>query len=174
MGRKFIDISGQRFGKLLVNIDHKTKTKDGNLYWECVCDCGGICYVTSSDLKRGRENYCPNCVNEKSINSPIKSLYGSYKRGAINRNLCFELTMDEFKNLIFQNCNYCGIEPEQIFKKKDMKNSVIYNGIDRRDNDLGYTLDNSVTACKYCNLGKSIFKEADFIKWINRLKTHEF
>lgn len=50
---KFNDLSGQRFGKLLVlgiNPEHKY---DGshNITWECQCDCGKIVYKTASTLK---------------------------------------------------------------------------------------------------------------------------
>lgn len=52
--------------------------------------------------------------------------------------------------------------------KGNSKNSkYIYNGIDRIDNSKGYTKENSITACKQCNISKSTYSQQDFINWIN-------
>lgn len=170
MGRNFNDITGLKFDKFLVIERYKSDKND--LYWKCKCDCGEICYATSTNLKRGRKNFCKKCSKENSENSPIRLLYGNYKRNAIKRNLNFELSIDDFKNLISLDCFYCGTKPQQIYYKKGMLNNLIYNGIDRRNNDFGYIIKNCVTACKYCNLAKKNFKESDFINWINNIKNN--
>lgn len=56
MGGKRNDISGQRFGRLVVScyshsLNHKA-------YWLCVCDCGGSAVVRADALKRGRTTSC--------------------------------------------------------------------------------------------------------------------
>ena len=38
MGRKKIDLTGQRFGKLVVVKD--VGRENSNVLWECLCDCG--------------------------------------------------------------------------------------------------------------------------------------
>lgn len=55
MGR-FEDLTGQRFGKLVVvdrNFSHTGKVK-----WNCVCDCGNTCVCTSVNLKSGNSKSC--------------------------------------------------------------------------------------------------------------------
>lgn len=47
--------------------------------------------------------------------------------------------------------------------------TIVYNGLDRRDNAQGYTLENTVPCCKFCNFAKNVYSEEDFIGWINRL-----
>jgi hypothetical protein len=168
MGRKCNNISGQKFGTLFVK--NKTIIKGRYLLWECECECGEICYVSSSDLKRGRVNYCSKCSKNKSEKSTLNILYKIYKRNAIKRNYSFELTIDEFKELINKNCYYCNSKPQQILHKEGMKFDLIYNGIDRKNNKIGYTHENCVTACKFCNIAKRNFKSEDFIKWINQIK----
>lgn len=51
---KFIDLTGQRFGKLLVlGIDPEQKyNSSGRIQWKCQCDCGTICYKSSEVLKK--------------------------------------------------------------------------------------------------------------------------
>ena len=52
----FEDLTGQRFGKLLVlqRID-----KRGQHYiWKCQCDCGGLTEVSSTNLKTGHTTSC--------------------------------------------------------------------------------------------------------------------
>jgi hypothetical protein len=54
------DITGYRFGKLLVSgLAHG----DGkNAYWNCTCDCGGTCVTRADTLKGGRASSC-GCLN---------------------------------------------------------------------------------------------------------------
>lgn len=171
MGRKAIDITGNKYGKLsVIKKSHSTKM---GMYWECQCECGEICYATQTDLNRGRRNFCEKCNDEKSHNSILTDLYFRYKRGGLKRKHVFKLTITEFKRIISQNCVYCGIEPKQIHYKKGMRYSLIYNGIDRQNNNIGYTLDNSVACCKFCNLAKSRFDLNEFIEWLNTIKTKQ-
>ena len=43
MGRKKIDLTGQRFGKLVVIRD--VGRKNGHVLWECLCDCGEPLFI---------------------------------------------------------------------------------------------------------------------------------
>ena len=55
---KMIDLTGQRFGRLLVKEkDNKRITNSGS-YWICECDCGKIKSVRSSSLRRGEIQSC--------------------------------------------------------------------------------------------------------------------
>ena len=172
MGRKLIDISNQEFGNLIAV---KPYYSDKGTLWECKCKiCGNICYASGSDLRRGRTNYCSFCNKQKQIETPIKLLYNSYERGAINRGLIFDLTFEDFCILIKQNCNYCGSPPVQEYKKDGLIENVIYNGIDRVDNAIGYNKENCVTACKFCNFAKGKSSLEEFQSWIKRLIEYNY
>lgn len=168
MGRKSIDITGKKYNKLTV-IKKSYSTKKG-LYWECECECGEICYATSSDLKRGRINFCKRCNDEKSNNSILNVLFKTYESGALRRGYDFKLDINEFEKLIHLNCHYCGVEPKQILKKQGMRYKLIYNGIDRKNNEIGYVLDNCVPCCKFCNFAKSKFNLNEFKEWLVIIK----
>ena len=53
---KFIDLSGQRFSKLLVL--HRVESNDGNTRFLARCDCGSEVVVRSGSLRSGDSNSC--------------------------------------------------------------------------------------------------------------------
>lgn len=171
MGRKVKDIKGQKFDSLLVIGEGYRDGK--NLYWELQCDCGEITYATSTDLNRGRRNFCKKCGEKKSYLTALNCLFGNYIRGAEKRDLEFTLTFEEFEKLINQNCEYCEIPPKQIYTKKGLKSEVIYNGIDRQDNTIGYTKANSISCCKHCNFAKRESSIEEFLEWLEYLKSRK-
>lgn len=100
--------------------------------------------------------YCPNIV-EKLINDKCYKCYDSFKRAndnrvrdpldvkiyeyhsnATKRGIKWELTKEQTIELFNLPCGFCG----------QLDN---LNGIDRIDNKLNYTLDNTVSCCAYCN-----------------------
>lgn len=54
---KKIDLTGQRFGKLVV-VKESPERKSGRIYWECKCDCGNIILVKGLSLKNGDTKSC--------------------------------------------------------------------------------------------------------------------
>jgi hypothetical protein len=60
---KFIDRTGQRFGRLTVvrRVAERTKTPQ----WECLCDCGNTAIVTGCNLGRGT-NSC-GCLHKEQL-----------------------------------------------------------------------------------------------------------
>ena len=55
---KLIDLTGQKFGKLLVISKDITKKTNSGSYWVCKCDCGKIKSIKSSSLRRGEIQSC--------------------------------------------------------------------------------------------------------------------
>ncbi len=54
---KMKDLSGQRFGKLVV-LRKTDKRKRGCVLWECQCDCGNICLKPTGELNWGSATSC--------------------------------------------------------------------------------------------------------------------
>jgi len=107
--------------------------------------------------------------------SCLTTLRGRYTHGARERNLVFELTNKQFRELTKENCWYCGIRPAQICRntgKQSKKNPdayYLYNGIDRVDNTIGYTEVNCISCCGRCNRMKGTLHAEDFIIHIRKL-----
>jgi hypothetical protein len=59
----FKDLTGQRFGKLVV-IKRVENDCFGHVNYKCQCDCGGITIVDASNLRNGTTNSC-GCLKSK-------------------------------------------------------------------------------------------------------------
>lgn len=179
---KFIDLTGQRFGRLLVigyqpGIYTGEEVRRGK--WICRCDCGNEKLVLRTNLndKRGnRATRSCGCQNAEALlrrtappgHSGFAKLYASYVASARGRKIDFSLSKPEFRALTSQNCHYCGIEPSQISKSKASASAYKYNGIDRVDNSVGYEWSNCVPCCSTCNYAKRNMSYNDFMAWTKR------
>lgn len=172
------DLSGRKFGKLLVLKEHKSiLRKDGRgsrTKWSCICECGKKTWVLRELLIEGKTKSC-GCllddINLKNRNlTSFNDLYGTYKRHAKNRKLTFELSKEQFLILTSDNCYYCNCPPNQKAIKKRYNNGVyIYNGIDRIDNEVGYIIENCVSACGRCNFGKQTLSLEKFLEHVEKI-----
>lgn len=75
--------------------------------------------------------------------------YKTIQKSAEERGLPFELSLDSFSRLIQSDCYYCK-----------RLNAI---GIDRMDNKIGYTIENSVPCCFPCNRMKHTLTTEAFI-----------
>lgn len=67
MGRHVIDLTGQRFGRLVViGRADPPRGKHGEAMWHCCCDCGGEKDVASSGLRTGRTASC-GCLRRSDL-----------------------------------------------------------------------------------------------------------
>lgn len=55
------DLSGQRFGRLVVVRPIDKRGPDGGVVYECKCDCGNICYVWNNKLTRKTHSAKRSC-----------------------------------------------------------------------------------------------------------------
>lgn len=81
MGR-FVDLTGQRFGRLIAikrTDDYISPSNKPSVMWECRCDCGNKCVVSSSSLRTGHTISCGcyfiEVAREKGKNSKKYNLY---------------------------------------------------------------------------------------------------
>lgn len=153
----------------------------GRQYFKCICVCENIFSARIDGIKIGAVKSC-GCLTGDLISQKnrlpdnqgaINLVYRHYRSNAKKRNLDFNLSLDEFRKFIFSNCNYCGVEPQpSIFaaNQKYRRNMTIsYNGVDRINNSLGYSLSNCVACCSNCNTAKSDSSFEEFTNWIKRL-----
>lgn len=88
----------------------------------------------------------------------VKELYHRYKKQARDRGIPFELSKESFTGFVLSDkCRYCECNPFQY------SNGTIILGIDREDNNLGYTDDNCVPCCKNCNRRKGTKSVDEFL-----------
>jgi hypothetical protein len=180
----FIDRSKQKFGRLclikIVGHIAYNGVKKKPVYL-AKCDCGKKIYVRGNDVITRKTASCGCWKSEvtSEFNKRTKSrvlhctkgsVWQGYKAGAKKRNIKFNLTKDEFFELCDQNCYYCGQKPSQVRKARNGKlSNFIYNGIDRKNNDKGYEIDNVVPCCGLCNKMKLTQNYKEFIRRIKKI-----
>lgn len=179
----FVDLVGQRFGKLIVlrrvgskvyPASPKSKRKSYSFsLWVARCDCGKEKTYTSNNLRHTESCGCVWRNNRGRIRKGYEDgraaknlILDYYKRSAILRKLEWSLSDEEFFLVTTSNCHYCGIEPSKI--RETASGFYIYNGVDRKDNTLGYTAENIVPCCEICNLAKRDISYIDFINYLRR------
>ena len=116
------------------------------------CDA---CYSTMrkvEDNRRRDRNY----AFEKKLN-PLKH-FREYADGAAKKNVEFNITIEEFTEVVIKPCYYC---------KKYNENEVL--GIDRIDSFKGYVKGNILPACETCNTMKKQLTMKEFAKHITLL-----
>lgn len=168
MGRKFEDITGQRFGRLVaverLGLD---RTRQHSV-WLCECDCGNFKAISVRSLKRGETVSCGCFAREQSAKRAAKRTGEknyAYKHGAgINRkkSRLYRIWSNMKNRCINHNCkafpNYGGrgitVCAEWLHDFKAFQEWALSHGyrdgltLDRIDNDKGYSSDNCRWATK--------------------------
>lgn len=102
--------------------------------------------------KRGREG-----------RKKIKVRMREVKACAKQRDILFTLTDEQTKALLIGECHYCY---------SSYPSSPVCIGIDRVDNDVGYTSENCVTCCWTCNSMKGKLSVEQFMRHLMRIAHH--
>lgn len=115
-----------------------------------------------------------NGINTTSDRLSLKALWYDYRKSARRRNLEFTLSLDDFEFITSSNCEYCGLPAVRVFNDYGrFKTPYLCNGIDRVNNELGYTKENCVACCKECNFAKGRLAQSEFYEWIRRIVAHQ-
>jgi hypothetical protein len=109
-------------------------------------------YKTRKDKGIKRQQYK---IKESKQDSKI---YRRYQYRANAKSLVFNLSLEEFNDLISKDCTYCGISNA--------------NTLDRINSDKGYTIDNVTSCCLKCNMMKSKWTTDEFISHIRKIYNH--
>ena len=86
--------------------------------------------------------------------------YSIFCARAKQRHLMVDLAFDQFMVLAPLPCFYCGGDRSTTW------------GLDRIDNEQGYTLVNVRPCCRPCNVAKNDMTEAEFKTWAIALAKH--
>jgi hypothetical protein len=180
---RFEDLTGRQFGRLTVlNCIQVARAKPYQpTMWKCICSCGNEIITYAQSLKAGKTASC-GCLRKEICSkqgkngtltygeSSKRALFHKYQGSAIERSLDFELSEEQTTTLFTSNCHYCGDIPSQIYKAASGSfGEFVYNGIDRKDNNVGYLWENCVSCCYTCNRAKLEMSYEKFVAWLDRL-----
>ena len=156
----------------ILDFDHRANKKK---YYKVKCTkCGDISIRALSDIQHSKSVKCKNC-DKIGNNRGFNRLYSQYIAGAKKRNIDFNLSPEEFYNIVTQNCHYCGQEPTErttdiiTAHNTNIHYSAITNGIDRIDSSKGYFVENCVPCCEKCNKMKLDHSTKTFFSHIKKI-----
>lgn len=122
------NLTNMRFGKLIVT--SFAYTKNGRGYWNCECDCGNNCIVSTCHLKDGHTNSC-GCYAKEQSSKAWKKMWENdeFKKnhtGENNHNWIGGITpiSKYLRNSIsdwFENCKKQANYTCQLTNKKNIK-----------------------------------------------------
>ena len=170
---------GVRFGGLVVlSQQYRPEGNNRRVWCECRCDCGRLANVNSNKLKSGRTRSCGCLKDDHPPPKPPQFPFGvAAKHRVLNEYRSrsrlsgreFSLSDEQVFALFESNCHYCNTPPSNVQKSTKGRGDYVYNGIDRINNLLGYTPENSVSCCRECNLRKRDTGIEDFLEWVRRV-----
>lgn len=177
---------GQRFGRLtVVSKDIEKSIERRKPCYFVKCDCGSpIKSVLKSTLmdKRHPLQSCGCLQKEKAgyvedrAIALKKIIYIKTKNRHIKDLKCDEssfISFDLYIKKIEEHCFYCGTIKGSFLRDRRTDFILKYNGLDRLDSSKGYTEDNTVPACKWCNISKNKMSVDEFINFITRLHNYK-
>lgn len=140
--------------------------------WTVRClSCKG---ETTTTWQAVRLKGCFQCTM-KSLRKPdfhvaVSRCMTSWKFGAAARGLAWDLSRAACEEIMQSPCHYCGRVGANRQMKRDRE--IRYNGPDRKNNLLGYTLENVLPCCGVCNRAKNAMSYEDFLAWIDAVVVH--
>ena len=96
-------------------------------------------------------------------NKYLKRLWSKHKASCKFRGIINELDRDDYYRLVQANCAYCDSKPSNGREFK-------WNGLDRINSAKGYSLDNVLTSCRFCNSLKGSMKSETWFDFLNAVK----
>lgn len=142
---KLINMSGKRFGRLLVI--GRNGALNGVAAWRCRCDCGAIATVRGGDLRSGKQQSC-GCLYREAIGSRSATHRREPKRlhniWTLMKRRCQAEWCSDWANYGRRGIYVCAEWQEfEPFRDWALANGYADSlTIDRRDNDGPYSPDN--------------------------------
>ena len=167
----FIDLTNQRFGKLLVICD-TNKRKSNRPIWKCVCDCGNEVEILGKYLLNGDTKSCGCLIKEGSHNRDAvgeitKSYWTPIERQAQRRGIPFEISRQEAWNLFEKQNHKCAITGVELKFSSNIRDDrgTQTTSLDRIDNSKGYVIDNIQWVHKKINIMKNVMSMSELLEW---------
>ena len=101
--------------------------------------------------------------------TPVIAIVAYYRAKAQEREIPFNLSLEQVEGLINHPCYYCESPPNN--KRTTKYWELVYSGIDRIDSDRGYETTNVVPCCIICNKAKNDLGLGDFVRWLGKAST---
>ena len=112
------DLVGQKFGLLTVIKETKERKYNGNIVWECKCDCGNITKIDTNSLTTGNTKSC-GCINYSIGEKNIKDI--------LDKNNIEYITQFTDKELGYKKFDFALLRDNQIYRLIEFDGQQHYN-----------------------------------------------
>lgn len=115
-----------------------------------------------------------SCLQQRTKQAIAISIYYSNTRSRANfHNFTFDLSMQDFHNLIRMPCHYCNDKSDiKQIRNHNTRLLLRANGIDRVNNLLGYVISNCVPCCEMCNRSKGTNTAQEYLNHCRKVVLH--
>lgn len=155
----------QKFGDWTIINSEPIRNEKGYYFFKCACKCGTERLVVSSNLKRGISTNCGCKIkgkpahNYQGIGDLSQKYFNRLKNGALQRNILFNITIQQAYNLF---TGYCNISSLPIsFSRLTLSTQTA--SLDRIDSSKGYIEGNVQWVHKNVNIMKNKLNQDYFI-----------
>lgn len=168
-------LEGRTFGRL--SVLRLSRIDKSRAVWEVICDCGNRFEVDTHALNRGRTRQCNLCrlkqlwKNNKNPDAALNQIWAHYRSNARREKRPFRLSKEQFRKLTSSPCFFTGRMPSRT-RRSVGGSTYTYNGIDRLDNQKGYTIENCVPCSWEINRMKGAMTLKGFLSICREVVKH--
>lgn len=141
----------------------------------CRCKCGSVKIVHASRIRLKQIKSCGCLIKRRGIKNPLckvvgnipKSVFNKCKINASDRNIDFDLTIEDLDNQYRKQNGKCSISGLNIGFHDDKKKSKVLStaSLDRINSDKPYSIDNIQWIHKRIQQMKWTSNQEEFIEW---------
>lgn len=176
--------NGKIYNQLTILCKTDKINKFGLFLYLVQCSCGKQIEITGQDMYQERYKSC-GCRKFRNSSRRLKpgeallnEKYSNFVSHGRSKGIPVEIDRSQWETLIKKNCYYCGCSPSREIVDRFGRTSKPewveqsrqkVNGIDRFENEYGYTLENSVSCCWTCNNMKNTMDGIQFLEHLEKI-----